>query len=127
MGNPCVHLFHIRILEDPLPLDAVTCRYRLIRRGKLQSTCGFQGVLICIAGLGLQVLSDHYTDKNYPALDKSLGDGLMIAGATLYGFSMSGDTAYICLRLISLRRQCYGRVACQEETSLRSMGCPLVI
>jgi solute carrier family 35 protein F1/2 len=45
------------------------------------------GVFICISGLGLQVVSDHLTDKNYPALNKALGDGLMIAGATLYGFS----------------------------------------
>ena len=31
--------------------------------------------------------SDHLTDKNYPALNKAKGDGFMIAGATLYGFS----------------------------------------
>jgi len=46
-----------------------------------------QGVLICIGGLGLLVVSDFVTDKNYPALDRAKGDGFMIAGATLYGFS----------------------------------------
>ena len=46
-----------------------------------------QGVLICIGGLGLLVISDFVTDKNYPALDRAKGDGFMIAGATLYGFS----------------------------------------
>jgi len=46
-----------------------------------------QGVLVCLAGLGLQVTSDHFTDKNYPALHKAKGDLFMIAGATLYGFS----------------------------------------
>ena len=46
-----------------------------------------QGVLICIGGLGLLVISDFVTDKNYPVLDRAKGDGFMIAGATLYGFS----------------------------------------
>ncbi len=48
-----------------------------------------QGVLICIGGLGLLVVSDFVTDKNYPAMDRAKGDGFMIAGATLYGFSTS--------------------------------------
>lgn len=33
------------------------------------------------------VVSDFVTEKNYPALNKGKGDGFMIAGATLYGFS----------------------------------------
>jgi hypothetical protein len=48
-----------------------------------------QGVVICVGGLGLLVVSDFVTDKNYPALNKGKGDGFMIAGATLYGFSAS--------------------------------------
>jgi solute carrier family 35 protein F1/2 len=44
-------------------------------------------VIICVAGLGLLVASDHLTSKNYPAGNKPLGDGLMILGATLYGIS----------------------------------------
>ncbi|KAG0149367.1 hypothetical protein CROQUDRAFT_713969 [Cronartium quercuum f. sp. fusiforme G11] len=47
----------------------------------------YLGVTICIAGLGLLVLSDYKTDKNYPARNKALGDGLMLIGATLYAMS----------------------------------------
>ncbi|KAI9464200.1 hypothetical protein HD554DRAFT_1281605 [Boletus coccyginus] len=45
------------------------------------------GVLVCIAGLGLLVVSDTLTDKNFPALNKGKGDAFMIVGATLYGFT----------------------------------------
>ena len=45
------------------------------------------GVLVCVGGLGLLVASDKITDKDYPAANMALGDGLMILGATLYGFS----------------------------------------
>lgn len=45
------------------------------------------GVIICVAGLGLLVASDFLTDKDYPAVNMGLGDGFMIIGATLYGFS----------------------------------------
>jgi solute carrier family 35 protein F1/2 len=46
-----------------------------------------QGVAICISGLGLLVASDELTDKGWQPLDRGKGDGFMIAGATLYGFS----------------------------------------
>lgn len=36
-------------------------------------------------GLGLLVASDMITDKNYPALNKGLGDAFMIIGSTFYG------------------------------------------
>lgn len=45
------------------------------------------GVFICIAGLGLLVASDELTKKGWDAIAKGKGDGFMIAGATLYGFS----------------------------------------
>lgn len=55
----------------------------------LMSTSTYvKGVLICVAGLGLLVASDQITDKDWTALSRAKGDGFMIAGATLYGFSM---------------------------------------
>ena len=45
------------------------------------------GVFICVLGLGLLVASDSITDKDYAAVNMGLGDGFMILGATLYGFS----------------------------------------
>ncbi|MBW0475939.1 hypothetical protein O181_015654 [Austropuccinia psidii MF-1] len=47
----------------------------------------YLGVLICIAGLSLLVVSDMITDKNYEAQGKAVGDGLMLVGATFYGLS----------------------------------------
>lgn len=46
-----------------------------------------QGVFICVLGLGLLVCSDELTKKDYEALSRGKGDALMVAGATLYGFS----------------------------------------
>ena len=45
------------------------------------------GVFICIAGLGLLVVSDQVTKKDWQAVSRGKGDAFMIAGATLYGFS----------------------------------------
>ena len=45
------------------------------------------GVVICICGLGLTVASDQLTHKDWQAVNRAKGDGFMIAGATLYGFS----------------------------------------
>jgi solute carrier family 35 protein F1/2 len=45
------------------------------------------GVFICISGLGLLVASDQLTKKDWQAVSRRKGDGFMIAGATLYGFS----------------------------------------
>lgn len=53
------------------------------------------GVLICIGGLGLLVVSDFVTDKNYPAMDRAKGDGFMIAGATLYGFTNATEEFFV--------------------------------
>jgi solute carrier family 35 protein F1/2 len=41
------------------------------------------GILVCVAGLGMLVASDHLTDKDYPALDMAKGDVFMIVGASL--------------------------------------------
>lgn len=43
--------------------------------------------MICVTGLGLLVVSDEITGKDWKALDRGKGDGFMIAGATLYGFT----------------------------------------
>jgi solute carrier family 35 protein F1/2 len=48
-----------------------------------------QGVMICVAGLGLLVGSDQLTNKDWVAPNKGKGDAFMILGATLYGFSAS--------------------------------------
>jgi solute carrier family 35 protein F1/2 len=45
------------------------------------------GVFICIGGLGMLVASDEITSKSWQAVAKGKGDGFMVAGATLYGFS----------------------------------------
>ncbi|VDC06515.1 unnamed protein product [Peniophora sp. CBMAI 1063] len=53
------------------------------------------GILICIAGLGLLVASDEITDKDWPASNKGLGDGFMIIGATLYGFTNATEELFV--------------------------------
>ncbi|KII87432.1 hypothetical protein PLICRDRAFT_43071 [Plicaturopsis crispa FD-325 SS-3] len=53
------------------------------------------GVLVCIGGLGMLVSSDMLTDKNYPALNKGMGDGFMILGATLYGFTNATEEFFV--------------------------------
>lgn len=57
---------------------------------------------MCIGGLGLLVVSDTLTDRNYPALNKGKGDAFMIVGATLYGFSeFCSPCPVICCRMPS--------------------------
>jgi solute carrier family 35 protein F1/2 len=41
------------------------------------------------------VVSDEITEKDYTALNKGLGDGFMILGATLYGFSASPRSPFL--------------------------------
>ncbi|KAF8074897.1 DUF914-domain-containing protein [Lyophyllum atratum] len=53
------------------------------------------GVLICVAGLGLLVASDQITDKDWSALNRAKGDGFMIAGATLYGFTNATEEFFV--------------------------------
>ncbi|KAF9466055.1 DUF914-domain-containing protein [Collybia nuda] len=53
------------------------------------------GVVICIAGLGLLVASDQITDKDWTALSRAKGDGFMIAGATLYGFTNATEEFFV--------------------------------
>ncbi|KAG6845500.1 hypothetical protein H0H87_008397 [Tephrocybe sp. NHM501043] len=54
-----------------------------------------QGVVVCIAGLGLLVASDQITDKDWTALSRAKGDGFMIAGATLYGFTNATEEFFV--------------------------------
>ncbi|KAF9643056.1 DUF914-domain-containing protein [Thelephora ganbajun] len=44
------------------------------------------GILICVGGLGMLVVSDQLTDKDRKASNKVKGDLFMLAGATLYGY-----------------------------------------
>ncbi|KAF5388654.1 hypothetical protein D9757_004813 [Collybiopsis confluens] len=53
------------------------------------------GVFICVLGLGLLVCSDELTDKDYQALARGKGDGLMIAGATLYGITNATEELFV--------------------------------
>ncbi|KAH9983912.1 DUF914-domain-containing protein, partial [Russula compacta] len=53
------------------------------------------GALICVAGLGLLVASDELTHKDWAAVNKGLGDGFMILGATLYGFTNATEEFFV--------------------------------
>lgn len=53
------------------------------------------GVFICIAGLGMLVASDEITSKSWQAIAKGKGDGFMIAGATLYGFTNATEEFFV--------------------------------
>jgi len=53
------------------------------------------GVFICIAGLGLLVGSDELTQKDWVAAARGKGDGFMIAGATLYGFTNATEEFFV--------------------------------
>ncbi|KAI0028671.1 DUF914-domain-containing protein [Vararia minispora EC-137] len=53
------------------------------------------GVLVCVGGLGLLVASDEITNKDYPAQNRGLGDGFMILGATLYGFTNATEEFFV--------------------------------
>jgi len=50
-----------------------------------------------VAGLGLLVGADQLTNKVGEAVNKRKGDGLMILGATLYGFSASLEASTLSL------------------------------
>lgn len=47
----------------------------------------FLGVFVVLVGLAIEVISDHNTDKDYPAANMVKGDIFMLVGATFYGFS----------------------------------------
>ncbi|KAI0256001.1 DUF914-domain-containing protein [Lactifluus subvellereus] len=53
------------------------------------------GCMICVTGLGLLVASDHLTHKDWHALNKGKGDGFMILGATLYGFTNATEEFFV--------------------------------
>jgi len=53
------------------------------------------GVFICIGGLGMLVASDEITSKSWQAIAKGKGDGFMIAGATLYGFTNATEEFFV--------------------------------
>jgi len=53
------------------------------------------GVLICIGGLGMLVVSDQITKKSWVAVSRGKGDAFMIAGATLYGFTNATEEFFV--------------------------------
>ncbi|KAF9258947.1 DUF914-domain-containing protein [Marasmius fiardii PR-910] len=54
------------------------------------------GVIICLGGMAMLVGSDIITDKTAStALDKAKGDGFMIAGAILYGFTNATEELFV--------------------------------
>jgi len=53
------------------------------------------GVAVCIGGLVMLFASDLITKKNYKALNKGKGDGFMILGATLYGFTNATEEFFV--------------------------------
>ncbi|KIM69264.1 hypothetical protein SCLCIDRAFT_19882 [Scleroderma citrinum Foug A] len=53
------------------------------------------GVLVCVAGLGLLVVSDVVTNKNGEAHRRGEGDGFMIAAATLYGTANALEEVFV--------------------------------
>jgi len=66
----------------------------LFMRPKYQWT-QILGVVVCIGGLGMLVASDQITDKDWTALNRAKGDGFMIAGATLYGFTNATEEFFV--------------------------------
>lgn len=66
----------------------------LYMRPKYQLT-QLLGVVVCVAGLGLLVASDHITEKDYAAKNMALGDGFMILGASLYGFTNATEEFFV--------------------------------
>ncbi|KAG8861475.1 hypothetical protein FRB96_002924 [Tulasnella sp. 330] len=55
----------------------------------------FLGVFIVLIGLGVEVASDHLTDKDYPAVNMVKGDIIMLAGATFYGFTNATEEKFV--------------------------------
>ncbi|KAL0580468.1 hypothetical protein V5O48_001538 [Marasmius crinis-equi] len=55
------------------------------------------GVFICLGGLGMLVGSDVISGKTAggPPLNRAKGDGFMIAGATLYGFTNATEELFV--------------------------------
>ena len=86
MGNPCMHVLFVPVYAHSLPLDP-NSRTSLTCTPKYDLSLLSQGVVICVAGLGLLVGADQLTNKDWQAINKGKGDAFMILGATLYGFS----------------------------------------
>jgi len=53
------------------------------------------GVFITLLGLAIEVISDHNTDKDYPAANMVKGDLFMLLGATFYGFTNATEEMYV--------------------------------
>ncbi|KAG9037532.1 hypothetical protein FRB95_005114 [Tulasnella sp. JGI-2019a] len=55
----------------------------------------FLGIFIILAGLGMDIASDHLTDKDYPAANMVKGDIFMLIGATFYGFTNATEEKFV--------------------------------
>jgi len=58
------------------------------------------GIIVCIAGMVLVVISDLLTDKNYSAVNMVKGDLFVILGATCYGISNTLEEYFVSKRPI---------------------------
>jgi hypothetical protein len=76
----------------PLDSDIGESRYIFINLSLQQQP---QGVFVCVLGLGLLVASDMLTDKNWVPVARGKGDGFMVAGATLYGFTNATEEFFV--------------------------------
>uniref|UniRef100_A0A060T7N9 ARAD1D04576p n=1 Tax=Blastobotrys adeninivorans TaxID=409370 RepID=A0A060T7N9_BLAAD len=56
------------------------------------------GIVTCIGGMALLVVSDVLTDKDYPAMDMVKGDLFMLLGAGLYGVSNTLEEFFVSKR-----------------------------
>ena len=92
MGNSNMHALFMGFHENQVHLDSVRCMWLNLRRlldfKRRCLSASWQGILICIGGLGILVASDQLTaNGGFEAVNKVKGDLFMVSGATLYGFS----------------------------------------
>lgn len=53
------------------------------------------GIICCIGGMALLVVSDYLTDKDYPAEDMVKGDLFVLLGAACYGISNTLEEVFV--------------------------------
>ncbi|ANB12329.1 hypothetical protein AWJ20_579 [Sugiyamaella lignohabitans] len=56
------------------------------------------GVVVCIGGMALLVVSDFITDKDYPAVNMVKGDLFVLLGAAFYGVSNTAQEYFVSKR-----------------------------
>lgn len=56
------------------------------------------GIVVCIGGMALLVVSDYLTDKDYKAVDMVKGDLFVLLGAACYGISNTVEEFFVSKR-----------------------------